>query len=81
MSEPAGAAVVPGPALATVVFLESIRHCPRCSGAHPNLGFRKLYRPIAQWTFWAPCPTYGEPILFRTETAAGKLDTRETVEI
>lgn len=43
--------------------------CARCEGdGHPGLGFSLLTHPVVvneqvTFTYWAPCPTNGEPIL------------------
>ena len=46
----------------------SIKCCARCEQDHDDLEFTELSKPIDEWTFWAKCPTTGEPILLLIET-------------
>lgn len=46
--------------------------CARCHGeGHPRITFFRLthaFQPqehVPGWTYWAPCPVNGEPILMR----------------
>lgn len=58
----------------------NLRNCARCGGNHDKLEFRELTQPIDDYTYFASCPTNGEPILLRvTATQAGK-PNRPTLE-
>lgn len=48
----------------------TIRNCARCNKDHRDLLFTALTYPIEDtdgtlWSFWAKCPTNGEPILLK----------------
>lgn len=52
------------------MILKKIINCARCGGTHENLQTKKFERSFApseakgmEWTYWAPCPTNGDPIL------------------
>lgn len=54
-------------------YVTDLRGCARCRGeGHPALTFTQLVYPIeveeGDFTYWAPCPTNGEPILMRVES-------------
>jgi hypothetical protein len=48
---------------------QSVRSCSRCGGDHEGVSFRPFVQPVAPpeldfaWTYWATCPTTGDPIL------------------
>jgi hypothetical protein len=54
-------------------FTCSIRGCARCHGdGHEDVLWVPLTFPIEDsdgtlWTYWAPCPTNGQPILMRSD--------------
>jgi hypothetical protein len=46
--------------------------CARCHGpGHEGLVFKRLTYPCRDLTFWAPCPTNGEPIMLRAVISDG----------
>lgn len=46
-------------------FTTDIAGCARCGQNHAVLQFKRLERPIGDLTFWASCPTNGEPVLLQ----------------
>lgn len=61
--------------LKTVTIPKLIR-CARCGHTHEKLTFVPLTRPVefpgtvggAMFTYWAACPTNGEPIVMKVST-------------
>jgi hypothetical protein len=44
----------------------NVKGCARCGKDHEGLEFMRLRRPAKDFQWWAPCPTFGEPILMRS---------------
>lgn len=66
------------PALVKAAVID-VTNCARCGNNHIKLRFEPLTQPTYDgWTFWAPCPTNGEPILM--QVAEEKEDRTVTVK-
>lgn len=59
--------------------VRTVSACPRCLGAHGDIAFRRVARPlrVADWLtawWWALCPSTGEPVLWASlrPSARGK---------
>ena len=44
-------------------FKTKVENCARCGGNHAEIVFKKFTHPPERYTYWAICPTNGEPIL------------------
>jgi hypothetical protein len=59
------------PTVGSTYYTTAISNCARCHGNHDRLRFSKLTHPMEAepgvkaytYTYWAPCPTNGEPVL------------------
>lgn len=49
-----------------------VGNCARCGKDHKQLKFSRLTRPGPRHSFWAPCPTNGEPIMMKVEITPDK---------
>lgn len=61
------------------LIVKKIISCARCGDDHLNVLFESLDHPFAPpeagglaWTYWAPCPLNGQPILLMA--AANSVD-------
>lgn len=50
------------------VMLRHVVGCARCGGNHRDLSFNRLTYPCGDLTYWATCPTNGEPILMQIDS-------------
>ena len=50
---------------AEIKVVKSITNCARCDGTHKSVIFFKLYKPLDEYTYWAPCPVNEQPILMK----------------
>ena len=47
-----------------MIYTIDVDRCNRCQGEHKRLEFKMMRRPIkGRWSYWAECPTTGEPLL------------------
>lgn len=57
-------------AIVGVGRISGVGRCARCGKDHRGLWFEQMDNPVVDsdgtpWTHWAPCPTNGQPILWR----------------
>jgi hypothetical protein len=49
-----------------------VPECPRCGQAHGQLLFRRLARPVGEYTHWVPCPRLAEPVFLTFPQQGGQ---------
>jgi hypothetical protein len=56
------------------MLISELNNCARCGENHESICFYKLENPSDEWTHWAMCPTFAEPIMMLVEDEEDPLD-------
>lgn len=50
----------------------TVSKCARCGGDHKDIVFTEFTEPCNEYTYFAMCPTFHEPILLQVVTEKSK---------